>query len=62
MTQERLREIEGEARAERAFILSRYDSHLSPQIYGVIRKLELEIAWSAHRRIMRKQFWSGGSK
>ncbi len=59
-TQEELRRAEGEARAERAFICARYDHYsYSPQLYGIIKKLETEAAWAAHARLMHKQAWNG---
>jgi hypothetical protein len=58
MTQQRLREIEGEARAERAFICARYDCYaFSPELYRVVKKLETDAAWAAHERTMRKEAW-----
>jgi hypothetical protein len=63
MTQEQLRQIEGEARAERDFICARYDSYaFSPELYRVVKKLETDAAWAAHERAMRKQAWNSGTK
>ncbi len=59
MTQEELRRVEGEARAERAFICQRYDTYaFSPELFAVIKQLETTVAWAAHTRTMRRVIWN----
>jgi hypothetical protein len=36
-------------REELKYLLARYDHHLPPNIFAVIRALEIEIAWREHR-------------
>jgi hypothetical protein len=63
MTQEQLRQIEGAARAERAFICARYDSYaFSPELYRVVKKLETDAAWAAHERAVRRDAWNSRTK
>jgi hypothetical protein len=36
-------------REELDFLLARYDCHLSPAIFAVVKDLELDIAWTRHK-------------
>jgi hypothetical protein len=59
MTQEQLRQIEGRARSERAFLCMRYDHYaMSPEIFRLVKKMETDAAWAAHERTMRKESWN----
>jgi hypothetical protein len=37
-------------RAQLAALLARYDCHLPPYIFAVVRQIETEISWSEHQR------------
>jgi hypothetical protein len=35
-------------REERDYLLARYDQHMSPAIYSVVKNLERDLAWTRH--------------
>jgi hypothetical protein len=50
-------------RAERLMLLARYDHYaFSPELYRVVRKLETDAAWAAHKRAMRREAWNSRTK
>ena len=61
MTQQQVRETEGRARSERAFLCMRYDHYaMSPEIFRLVKKLETDAAWAAHERAMKREAWNAG--
>jgi hypothetical protein len=45
-------EVQGVAalREQLAALLARYDYHLPPYIFAVVRQIQTEISWSEHQR------------